>query len=547
MANNLTFKQITGLVNTDNMEVGLGRLDIAPFGSNNLLPVGALEGVATSTLTRTGVEIKAGVPLEFIKKVITEEGATLKVTLLETSVKRAFEVLGTPSSTYNEVGGAVLAELEDLVTLKGQTPAKLTFGGLTSTSDLVVANTSMNQNENLGVTNGTASQAFVVSHSPILSNAASLFLTVGGVAYTVLIGSVFPKVVNAGSLAPSSSISATNEPVSPTRLRVTVSGAGAPWGTITIAGKNALSASISEVLTFTGNGTIVTVNSFASIDTSGITANGTWPGSFTVSIDGSDQLAALVAAGNSGNAVTFGDNIDAIIPPVGQTVLFSYRSTTISGEIVGTSTGLASQTFNLKWVPITATSETISVGGTNWTRVTSFSNQLATAQIYTITNTTGLITFGNGTNGAIPPNGVTIIAAYIPTTTVYVVGGGSPDVIVDLSGGYIIRVSTGTAPSGLVYSVTYKYVQIISQKLTLGGYNSIQEWHVQFTHPMIDNVRFEIIELYRAVGANNFNLPFNSTAVNSREIEFTALADFNRGKGDHIGNYRMDSSPPGFF
>ena len=113
----LSFKQLTGLNNTNNIELGLGRLDVAPYGSNNLLPFGALEGTAEASFMRTGVDVKAGVPQSVIKRIITEEGATLKVTLLETSAQRVHQALALPDSQFISIGGSTLTSKSETIHL----------------------------------------------------------------------------------------------------------------------------------------------------------------------------------------------------------------------------------------------------------------------------------------------------------------------------------------------------------------------------------------------------------------------------------------------
>ena len=72
-----SFANLTGLNNLEDIELGLGRLDVAKYGSNQLLPVGALEGTATINMTRTAVDVKSGLPQVVIKKIISEEGGDI--------------------------------------------------------------------------------------------------------------------------------------------------------------------------------------------------------------------------------------------------------------------------------------------------------------------------------------------------------------------------------------------------------------------------------------------------------------------------------------
>jgi alpha-N-arabinofuranosidase len=78
------------------------------------------------------------------------------------------------------------------------------------------------------------------------------------------------------------------------------------------------------------------------------------------------------------------------------------------------STGVASQTFYVAYPPIqTGAPLTIDVGGTAWTEVSSLAGAGPTAHDYAVNDATGAITFGNGVNGAVPPNGDQVTASYI--------------------------------------------------------------------------------------------------------------------------------------
>ena len=84
------------------------------------------------------------------------------------------------------------------------------------------------------------------------------------------------------------------------------------------------------------------------------------------------------------------------------------------------STGAASQSFVVSQIPVTdEAEETVTVNGVQWTRVTSFASQGATATVYTFNYTTGTITFGNAVEGAIPPNTETIEIEYTPDLNVH--------------------------------------------------------------------------------------------------------------------------------
>jgi alpha-L-arabinofuranosidase len=80
-----------------------------------------------------------------------------------------------------------------------------------------------------------------------------------------------------------------------------------------------------------------------------------------------------------------------------------------------TSNGTANQVKYAKYAPVNSGTDTVSVNGTAWTRVSSLSARGA-ENVYTIDNTTGQITFGDGVHGNIPPNGQAITVSY---TTVH--------------------------------------------------------------------------------------------------------------------------------
>jgi alpha-N-arabinofuranosidase len=94
----------------------------------------------------------------------------------------------------------------------------------------------------------------------------------------------------------------------------------------------------------------------------------------------------------------------------GQKVV-GYADRTASASL---SSGAADQSFYVQYPPVAASQpSSVSVGGTTWTQVSSLSSATSTAQDYTLDPTSGQITFGDGTHGAIPPSGATITASYV--------------------------------------------------------------------------------------------------------------------------------------
>jgi predicted phage baseplate assembly protein len=102
---------------------------------------------------------------------------------------------------------------------------------------------------------------------------------------------------------------------------------------------------------------------------------------------------------------------------------------TVTNEVVGASTGLASQQFTLANAPVLPSTLTLTVdeglagGPTVWTQVPDFYGASPDATVYTLDETTGTITFGDNHFGAIPvpnPANPTNVVA-----TTYRYGGGA--------------------------------------------------------------------------------------------------------------------------
>ncbi|MFA6971822.1 MAG: hypothetical protein WC208_10525 [Gallionella sp.] len=95
----------------------------------------------------------------------------------------------------------------------------------------------------------------------------------------------------------------------------------------------------------------------------------------------------------------------------------------IQNENKGVGTGLPSQTITCNLYPVvdnTDPTETIvTVDTTEWARVTSFTGQASTAQVYMFNSTTGVVTFGNGVNGAMPTAAQTRYITYMPDLLLY--------------------------------------------------------------------------------------------------------------------------------
>jgi alpha-N-arabinofuranosidase len=76
------------------------------------------------------------------------------------------------------------------------------------------------------------------------------------------------------------------------------------------------------------------------------------------------------------------------------------------------STGAPGQSFQVAYPPVVPSSATVDVGGVAWNAVPSLSGVGSSAHDYTLDNSTGTITFGDGSNGAVPPSGAVVTASY---------------------------------------------------------------------------------------------------------------------------------------
>jgi alpha-N-arabinofuranosidase len=76
------------------------------------------------------------------------------------------------------------------------------------------------------------------------------------------------------------------------------------------------------------------------------------------------------------------------------------------------STGAAGQSFQVAYPPVVPGSATVDVGGVAWNPVPSLSTAGPTALDYTLDASSGTITFGDGSHGAVPPSGAVVTASY---------------------------------------------------------------------------------------------------------------------------------------
>jgi alpha-L-arabinofuranosidase len=77
------------------------------------------------------------------------------------------------------------------------------------------------------------------------------------------------------------------------------------------------------------------------------------------------------------------------------------------------SAGAPGETFYAQYPPVAPGTATVSVAGSAWTQVASLAGAGPGDQVYTLDPASGEITFGDGTHGAIPPQGAQVTVSYV--------------------------------------------------------------------------------------------------------------------------------------
>ncbi len=99
----------------------------------------------------------------------------------------------------------------------------------------------------------------------------------------------------------------------------------------------------------------------------------------------------------------------------GGTTAFTGQRVVLSADrrsSAAASTGGAGQSFLVAYPPVVPGSAAVEVDGAQWNLVPSLSGVGPSAHDYTLAPATGKITFGDGSNGAIPPSGAVVTASY---------------------------------------------------------------------------------------------------------------------------------------
>ncbi|SDT15378.1 alpha-N-arabinofuranosidase [Paenibacillaceae bacterium GAS479] len=101
----------------------------------------------------------------------------------------------------------------------------------------------------------------------------------------------------------------------------------------------------------------------------------------------------------------------------GGTVSFTKQPVVLKGDWSSlnnkySSTGVNGQQVYVAYGPVTAGTDAVYVDNTAWTKVATFAGYGPNDPVYQLDNNSGLIKFGNGVNGKIPPAGAAITVSY---------------------------------------------------------------------------------------------------------------------------------------
>ncbi len=147
---------------------------------------------------------------------------------------------------------------------------------------------------------------------------------------------------------------------------------------------------------------------------------GTEVGTEANPVDFSNIEAGLSVQHPDNPFVLFNDKNGGLNSVDAKEIVLSVLELSLIDELVGTSTGGLSQTFVVAFPPVETLADlTVKVNNVAWERVDTFIGTDPTDEIYTFDFTTGIVTFGDGTQGKIPPIGNTITVSYSPDTILF--------------------------------------------------------------------------------------------------------------------------------
>ena len=138
---------------------------------------------------------------------------------------------------------------------------------------------------------------------------------------------------------------------------------------------------------------------------------------------GNEQVFPGQYGWRSGRLVNLGRHRAPCPPHEVATCLYAFGGTTsFSGQRVGAladempsasySTGAPDQRFYVYFPPVVPGSAEVYVGGRRWDEVDKLATAGPRARVYNLDASTGMVEFGDGTHGEVPPAGAEITASY---------------------------------------------------------------------------------------------------------------------------------------
>jgi hypothetical protein len=127
----LTFATQYGIDNLNDIDLGVGRLDIGEYANQVFKTIGAVEGTGTATLNRTSHKVKAGTPMSTVVVFAVDEEGSLKLEPLEVSkAKNVDFLLGQPTSLFTVNSSASAVSTNEAVSASLGNAVPLAFDNL---------------------------------------------------------------------------------------------------------------------------------------------------------------------------------------------------------------------------------------------------------------------------------------------------------------------------------------------------------------------------------------------------------------------------------
>lgn len=169
-----------------------------------------------------------------------------------------------------------------------------------------------------------------------------------------------------------------------------------------------------------------------------------------ITIPALTQVATSLVANATTTQIVFETDAALTIPAAvsgvnGSATVTATQGTTVSNEIIGTSTGNPGQAYALSNTSVINNSIQVTINGLSYTKVDyliDYSNFDPVFSAFTNANNVTYLTFGDGISGIIPPNGASIYATYR-------IGGGAIGNVAANTIKYILSVPGYSIPAGL--------------------------------------------------------------------------------------------------